>query len=120
MNEQERSGFLQAIKKTKELFQRRRAAEAWSDNLIEGSAALETASQWKHYYAWMANPGKYNEEEVNGLKTLDEQAFEVEPYHDDLVVKQFQNGPDTIIHVTNPSLAVAPSAQDDEKVEEIQ
>ena len=114
MNEQERSGFLQAIKKTKELFQRRRAAEAWSDNLIEGSAVLETASQWKHYYAWMANPGKYNEEEVNGLKTLDEQAFEIEPYHEDLVVKQFKNGTETIIHVTNPSLAVA---QDDEKVQ---
>ena len=115
MDEQERNGFLQAIKKTKELFQRRRTAESWSDNLIEGSASLETPNQWKHYYAWMANPGKYNEEEVNGMKTLDEQAFEVEPYHEDLVVKQFKNGTDTIIHVTNPSFAVAP--EDDEKVQ---
>ena len=114
MNSDERNVLHRCFAKTKDLFTRKNQSEDWSHNLIEGSKGLRTPSQWKHYYAWLANPNNYNEDEVASLK-IDNSLTEIEPYDSCMVVETFENGPcETIINVKNRTLY---GKQDDEKTE---
>ena len=114
MNDDERNDFNESVRMTTELFKNNRTTEDWADNLIKGSRSLKTGNSWKHYYAWLANPTKYNEEEVNKLATCGEEPQAViEDYPDCMKVETFQNGIETIIHVRNMSLE-----EKDEKTEE--
>ena len=96
------------------MFMKNNMAQDWSTNIIEGSKALRTPTQWKHYYVWLANPNNYNEEEANLLE-IDQNPPLIEPYPECMKVETFQNGNETIVSVTNPTLY--PTQADDEKVE---
>ena len=117
MNEDERTVFQECIHKTTELFKRRATAEDWADNIIEGSNALKTPNQWKHFYAWLASPTLYNEEEVNNVGTLQsttEQAT-IEDYPEGMKVETYKNGCETIVMVRNVGLECD---EEDEKKED--
>ena len=115
MNASERAVLQRCFHKTKGLFQRRTQSEDWAENIIDGSKELKTPREWKHFYAWLANPNKYDEEATEKL-VIDNTMTEIESYPKHMVVETYQNGPcETIIHVTNPTLY---SQQDDEKVAE--
>ena len=110
MKTDERNVLQSCFAKTKNLFIKKNTAEDWAHNIIEGSSALKTGLQWKHYYVWLANPNNYNEAEADKLSTASE-AFVLEPYSDCMKVETIQNGPcETIINVINVG------EQDDEKV----
>ena len=102
MNLDERVVLQQSLKKTQDLFERRNRSEDWAENLIEGSKNLTTKAQWKHYYVWLANPHKYNEDAVDGME-IDNSLKKIDEYPEHMEVETFQNGPcETLIHVKNP------------------
>ena len=111
MTPEERTVLHQAFAKTTDLFKRRGTARDWSDNIIEGSNMLTTAITWKHYYVWLANPNKYNEEAVDCMKVETATPECIQDYPECMKVETFQNGNETLVHVTNSSL------HSDEKVE---
>ena len=114
MNSDERAILHRCLNKTKGLFERRTRSEDWSHNLIEGSRGLTTATQWKHFYVWLANPNQYNEDAVEKLE-IDNSLTKIEEYADCMEVHTFQNGPcEQIIHVKNPAFYT----NEDEKIEE--
>ena len=100
----------------------RKTSESWAHNIIEGSNELTTPNQWKHFYAWLASPNTYSESKTNNL-VIDNTPPNIEPYDDCLVIDTVQNGIDTIINITNPSLFTKHNSDDeknaveDEKVE---
>ena len=100
MNDADRKDFNEAIDTTTELFKRRRTAEDWVRNIEEGSKSLKTGHAWKHYYAWLANPQQYNEEEVNGLDIIDTNDTSViKEWPKCMVVETVKNGHEIIINV---------------------
>ena len=112
MNDEERNNFKESVRKTTELFKRRNTPEDWARNLIDGSSSLKTGNSWKHFYAWLSNPAKYNEEEVNNMGTLATEKTVIEPYDDCMRVDTFENGNEILVHVKNMSL------EEDEKAME--
>jgi len=101
MDADERDILQKAFAKTKKLFQTKKQAEDWAHNLIEGSNALKTPLQWKHYYAWLANPRKYNEQYIAEMPDCTEPAL-IKPYDSCMRVETTQNGPyETIINVVH-------------------
>ena len=102
MNSDERSVLQKCFSQTKELFKRKTQSEDWAENLITGSRGLTTARQWKHYYVWLANPKKYDEERTERME-IDTTPPKIDPYPAGMKVETFQNGPcETRIHVSNP------------------
>ena len=101
--------------KKPKLFKARTASECWSDNIVEGSRGIKTKLQWRHFYAWLANPDGYNEEDVvapmEGLT-----AAVIEPYPQGMLEQRYENGTETIIHVKNTELYT--NEQEEEKVPE--
>ena len=114
MNSNERAVLENSFKKTIDLFKRRNAPEDWARNLRDGSSELKTNLQWKHFYTFIANPTKYKSEDVC-LKTAEQEHRQkvcITPYEDCFKIKEWKNGSETIINITNPGLDM------DEKKEE--
>ena len=105
------------FKKTKELFKTRNCYNDWADNIIEGGRILNPTNGrlWKHFYCWLANPTGYNEEEVEGLE-IDNTLKEIPPYPDCMEVREYKNGTETEIRVTNKLFNK--SIPEDEKIDD--
>ena len=113
MNSDELSILRRCLKNTKKLFQRRGRSEDWAENLIEGSRELTTPTQWKHFYVWLANPNKYDEDAIDEME-VDNSLTTIDEYPEGMEVETFQNGPcETIIHVKNTKFYT----NDEEKIE---
>ena len=102
MNQNERKILHSCFAKTLDLFQQRKQAESWSENLLDGSRQLTTPVQWKHYYVWLAQPSKYCEADVDKME-IDTVPCEIEPYPQGLEVETLKNGNyETFVRVRNP------------------
>ena len=104
MTPEERTVLQVAINRTTKLFKNRRTARDWSDNILQGSRNLTTPNVWKHYYAWLANPTNYSEEDTDNLSIEEYTPACIAPYPDGMKVTSFKNGNETIIRVSNPAL----------------
>ena len=118
LTDDERSVLEGVFRKTLDLFKKRNTSEDWSRNLVEGSRGLRTRLQWKHFYAFLANPRGYDEKLVC-RETAEAEHHAgpcITPYPPCYEVHEYQNGNETIIHVRNKELY--PEECDEKKSED--
>ena len=102
MNQSEERRILhEAFKQCEMMF--RKNCMRFHYNLTQSTKHLNTDWQMKHFYAWVANPRDYNEDEVDLLETGFD-GMEIEPYENYMEVHSFPNGDECFIHVKNSKL----------------
>ena len=92
-----------ACEKTMNMFLKYPEAADWSNNLIEGSAMLETQEEWDAYIRFLANPSKGIPElkPVAPVPEVEDEKTQTE-LPPQLVTEYIQNGPgETIVIVKN-------------------
>ena len=83
-----------ALALTRKLFRERDHADDWGRNIIEGSAGLESMSDWTKYYSFLSNPEDFDPEAV--LAPMEDDVV-IPPPPKEFDVVETRNGNETYI-----------------------
>ena len=103
MDPAELKNMWEAIKTTKELFEKRKGAQDWQRNIVDGSRNLKTKCEWANYYSWLSNPSAFvpKEESQFLFEEEDNELWKNYKYPAGVYEKRYKNGNETVIHIVN-------------------
>ena len=110
MNSENRKNIELAIKKLKENFKKNNGSNSWATNIVSASNHLEGATEWSHFYHFMADPINYNIDSViiEEVAEMEEVDLEQDKRFETIV---YENGNEAVIHLKRKE-------EEDEKREE--
>jgi hypothetical protein len=112
---------MEAINEFKRLTKTRTCPSFWTANIVDAHGFCKSKNDHKHFWAFLTNPGEYNPDKVENMKTIGDRVDEVgykcgiQDLPEELTQDIYQNGNEITIRTRRKDIAI----EHDEKCPEM-